>query len=190
MKTEERCLIDESQEKRPLSKLREVVARLLSRPGILTTGVLLLATLLFAATAAKAFVAHGPSQLSVIGTSATQAILNYQAPDANPCQVQVSTNASMTPLAADVNPTLFTAANQDNRPGSASNSPTDRYFVAGKRRSDVALDGLRHSRALQAFTLYYVSVNCDGTAATTQFTTANPPLGNNYPEPPPFDATA
>jgi hypothetical protein len=140
--------------------------------------------------AAGGLLAQGPSGLQVAGTSATQAVLHYQTPDSNPCQVQISPNASMTPLAADVDPALFTAANQDNRPGSASNSPTDRYFVAGKRRSDVALDGLRHSRALQAFTLYYVSVNCDGTAATTQFTTANPPLGNNYPEPPPFDATA
>jgi hypothetical protein len=97
--------------------------------------------------------------LQVVGTSATQAVLHDQAPDANPCQVQISPNASMTPLAADVDPTLFTAANQDNRPGGASNS-MDRYFVAGKRRSDVALDGRRHSRALQAFTPYFVSVTC------------------------------
>jgi len=127
--------------------------------------------------------------LQVVGTSATQAVLHYQAPDGNPCQVQISPNASMTPLAADVDPQLFIAANQDNRPGSAFNS-TDRVFVAGKRRSDVAMDGRRHSRALQAFTPYYVSVVCNGTAATTQFTTVNPPLGNNYPEPPPFDAKA
>jgi hypothetical protein len=127
--------------------------------------------------------------LQVTGTSATQAVLHYQAPDGNPCQVQISPNASMTPLAEDVDPQLFIAANQDIRAGSAFNS-TDRVFVAGKRRSDVALDGRRHSRALQAFTPYYVSVVCNGIAATTQFATVNPPLGNNYPEPPPFDPRA
>src|SRR5271154_1215149 len=132
---------------------------------------------------------QGSSMLQTVGVSATQAVLHYQAPDANPCQVQISPSASMTPLAADVDPQLFAAANQDNRAGSVFNS-TSRYFVAGKRRADVALDGRRHSRALQAYTQYYVKVTCDGTPATAQFTTANPPLGNTYPEPPPFDATA
>ncbi len=141
------------------------------------------------AAAAATLAAQGPTQLTVLGTSATQAILHYQAPDASACQVQVSPNASFTPLAADVDPFLFTAANQDNRPGSGSNG-TDRYFVVGKRRADMATDGKRYSRALQAFTPYYAQVTCAGTPATVQFTTANPPLGNNYPETPPFDPAA
>lgn len=101
----------------------------------------------------------------------------------------MSLNSSMTPLVHDVDPVLYPGSNMDNRAGSVS-SGTLRNFVVGERRADLASDYNRYSRALQANTLHYYTVNCDGSTQSGTFTTVNPPLGNNFPEPPPFDATA
>ncbi len=128
------------------------------------------------------------AQASVLGVTPTQAVLHYQASGPVVCQVQVSQNTSMTPLAADVDPTLFPGANLDSRAGS-STSGSDRYFLVGKRRADLATDGKHYSRALQAFTEYFYQVTCGTSVQSGRFVTADPPLGNNYPEPPPFDAT-
>jgi hypothetical protein len=124
------------------------------------------------------------------GATATQAILVYQAPDdSTPCQVQVSRAPSLQRLVPDVNPTLFAGADLDTRPGSSGTGSTSRFYVVGLRRADLAADGKRHSRALEAATQYYAQVTCgtvtSGPAVT--FTTLNPSLGNNFPEPPPFD---
>ncbi|HXE62600.1 MAG TPA: hypothetical protein VN519_03625, partial [Bryobacteraceae bacterium] len=127
----------------------------------------------------------------VIGVTPTQAVIHYQAPNAADCQVQVSRNSSMTPLAYDVDPVLFPGSNLDSRAGNViSPSKTDRYFVIGRKRADTASDGKRYSRALQAFSEYFYQVSCSGNVQTGRFVTANPPLGNDYPEPAPFDATA
>jgi hypothetical protein len=130
------------------------------------------------------------AQAVVLGVTSIQAVLQYPSPGATACQVQVSPNSSMSPLAADVDPALFPGANLDSRAGNVS-SPTgnNRYFVVGKRRADLAADGNHYSRALQAFTEYFFQINCGGSPLTGRFVTTNPPLGNNFPEPPPFDAT-
>lgn len=131
------------------------------------------------------------AQPIVQGTTATQAVLHYWAPGAAPCSVAVSPNQSMTPLVPDTDPSLFTGADQDSRQGSVSSpSGTERYFVVGHRRADLATDGKRYSRALQAFTEYFFSVTCGASVQTGRFVTANPPLGNNFPEAPPFDPQA
>ena len=49
----------------------------------------------------------------VINTTNTQAVITYTAPDTNPCKVQVSENSSFSPLAHDVNPSIFTNADLD-----------------------------------------------------------------------------
>lgn len=142
-------------------------------------------TALFALAAMPALAQQVP------GVTPTQAVIHYQAPNAADCQVKVSTNSSMAPLAHDVDPVLFPGSNLDSRPGNViSPSKTDRYFVVGQKRADVASDGKRYSRALQAFTEYFYQVSCSGNVQTGRFVTANLPLGNDYPEPPPFDATA
>jgi len=137
---------------------------------------------------AAAAIAVPVSAQQVVGVTATQAVLHYQAPSQAACQVQVSTSRSMSPLAADVDPVLFAGANLDSRTGGIGSSGTDRYFVVGKRRADLAADGKHYSRALQAFTEYFYQVTCGGTPQSGRFVTANPPLGNNFPEPPPFDS--
>src|ERR1700722_237489 len=92
------------------------------------------------------------SAQQVAGVTATQALLHYQAPSPAACQVRVSGNQSLSPLIADLDPALFTGADQDNRSGSvAAPGGTDRYFAVGKRRADLASDGKHYSRALQAF---------------------------------------
>src|SRR5712692_3763373 len=145
-------------------------------------GILLLA---LAATAALT----GQINVAVM-TTPTQAVLSYAAPsDLTPCQVKVSQSPQMNPLALDVDPKLFSGADQDFRPGSVVNG-TSRFFVVGARRADTASDGKRYSRALEAAATYFYQITCDSLVGSGQFTTQNPPLGNNYSEAPPFDPRA
>ena len=123
---------------------------------------------------------------TVIGTTATQAILTYTAPDANVCTVDVSENASYTPPVHDVDPALFTGANQDNRAGSLTGNLT-RVVVIGKRAAERSPDGRYYSRALQAHTLHYYRVTCGASSAAGTFTTTNIPIGNTWGDPLPVD---
>ena len=136
--------------------------------------------------------AHATSPVlpvTVSGVTATQAVLLYNAPDNTPCTVAVSQSSTMSPLMNDTNPVLFPGSNIDTRPGSIGNG-TEHVVVIGKRSADVASDGRRYSRALQAFTQHYFSVTCSISSATGSFTTVNPPLGNNAVDTPVYDRTA
>ncbi len=118
--------------------------------------------------------------------TATQAVLTYTAPSASACTLQVSQSSTFAPLVHDVNTSLFGGSNLDSRPGSTANG-LRRSFVVGTRRSDQAADGKLYSRALQAATTHYYRLSCGPETATGQFATANPPLGNTFPEPMPFN---
>ncbi len=120
-------------------------------------------------------------------TTATQAILTYTAPSASDCTVQVSESQSLSPLVHDVDPSLFPGANLDSRPGNPANG-LRRSFVVGNRRSDLASDNKLYSRALQANTQHWYQVSCGTATGSGSFSTANPPLGNNYPDVPPFNS--
>jgi len=127
------------------------------------------------------------SNLRVIGTTATQAIVSYTAPDQNPCTIQVSESSSLAPLVHDVDQAIFAGANQDARPGNISSGQT-RLVVIGKRSAELAsagqYAGVRHfSRALQAYTGHFGLVLCGADRATFTFTTTNIPLGNTYGDP-------
>ncbi len=118
-------------------------------------------------------------------TTSTQARLTYTAPDSNPCTVEVSTSAAYSPLALDVDPAYFTGAGQSTGGSGA------RVYVVGKRTTEMGLDSLVHSRALQANTLYYKRTTCTGpTVMTGTFTTANIPVGMTYQDlPTPLDVS-
>jgi hypothetical protein len=128
------------------------------------------------------------TNVRVVGTSATQAILAYTAPDNAACAVAVSTSATYTPLAHDVDPALLSGANSDSRPGSFNSGPS-RVFVAGKRSVERDLTGNNSSRALQAATTYYFHIACpsDGSTAAGTFTTQTIPTGIGYGDPIPID---
>lgn len=131
-----------------------------------------------------------PGQVTVIGVTSTQAVLRYQVSTQQACRVQVSQDASLSPLAADVDPVLFPGSDLDSRPeGISSTAESMRYFVVGKHRADKASDGKFYSRALQTFSEYFYRVTCGDTLLSGRFVTGLPPLGDNFPAAPPFDAS-
>src|SRR5258708_7217192 len=64
----------------------------------------------------------GTIGFSLIGTSSTQAILSYTAPDSGACTLSVSQNfPSFVPAVNDVNESLFTGSTLDTRDGDITN---------------------------------------------------------------------
>jgi hypothetical protein len=105
-------------------------------------------------------------------------------------------------LVDDVNPALFSGANLDSRPGSISTGQTtppgqliplahpagrSRTFVIGKRDAEIALDGNRYSRALQAYSRHHFTLTCGTQTFDQEFSTANIPVGETYGDGPPVD---
>ena len=129
------------------------------------------------------------TNVTVDGTTSTQAVLRYTAPSQAACSVQVSESAGLQPLVHDVDPSLFPGENLDSRGGSLTSGLT-RVFVVGKRRADRGADSHWYSRALQAYTLHYFLITCGADQASGTFSTANIPLGNTYNEDVPADPNA
>ena len=125
-------------------------------------------------------------RVGVVGTTNTQAVLVYSAPDAGACTVKVSQQPSLTPLVHDVDPALFPGADQDTRPETIT-AGTSRVFVVGKRIAQRAADGKNYSRALETYSTHYYQVACGSAVATGSFTTANIPLGMTYNDVPQVD---
>lgn len=126
------------------------------------------------------------TNVRVMGTTSTQAVIEYTAPSFSACTVEVSESASYTPLVHDVNPALFAGSDQDDRYGNVT-SGRSRTIVVGKRTAEKAADGKYYSRALQTYTTHYYRVTCNGETATGTFRTRNIPLGTTYNEPIPVD---
>ena len=126
----------------------------------------------------------------VLGTTATQALIAYTAPDGNACTIQLSQSAGFTPLALDVDPGTFANSNSDlSRPSTVS-AGLSRTVVLGQRTAQLATAGthagVRHfSRSLQAYTPYFGQITCPSTGDTAAFTftTGNIPLGQTYGDP-------
>ena len=106
----------------------------------------------------------------VVGTTSTQAVISYTAPDTNACTIVVSESPTLSPVVHDVDATLFTGANLDSRQADLNNGQ-QRIFVAGKRQSDLALNGKLYSRALQVSTQHYFQVTCGASVASGSFAT-------------------
>jgi hypothetical protein len=128
--------------------------------------------------------------IHISGVTNTQAILQYQAPDAQACAVEVSEKSDFSLLVNDVDPTKFAGANLDSRTGNFSSGRL-RTFVIGKRAADRALNQFRISRALQALTVHYYRITCPSTNDTAkgQFETANLMMGSSYTDDAPADTT-
>ena len=150
---------------------------------------LLLRRVLPALVLGPAYAAAAITNLTVDGTTSTQAVLRYTAPTSAACTVQVSQSSSLQPLVHDVDPSLFPGENLDSRTGSLT-SGLQRIFVVGKRRADRGSDSHWYSRALQAYTLHYFLVTCGTDQASGTFSTTNIPLGNTYNEDLPADPNA
>ena len=129
-----------------------------------------------------------------VGTTATQAVITYSAPNDSPCTIDVREGGATGPLVPDVDPSLFpkspvqdvVLANNDSRKVNLV-SGQKRVFVVGKRTAEYALDGFRHSRALQTNTAHTFKISCGATLYTGQFTTMNAPLGASFNDPLPVD---
>jgi hypothetical protein len=100
-----------------------------------------------------------------------------------------SSGGNVGVLVNDVNPALFTGANQDSRAGGVSNvsAGVARSFVVGKRSADIALDGNRYSRALQAYSRHHLTLTCGVQSLDQEFQTANIQPGDTHNEGPPVD---
>jgi hypothetical protein len=128
------------------------------------------------------------TNVRVLGTTTTQAVIAYTAPSLSACAVEVSESSALVPLVNDVNAVLFPGANLDSRAGSTSNANgLMRVFVAGKRAAELATDGKYYSRALQAYTTHYYRITCGSDSASGSFQTQNLPLGSTYNDPYPRD---
>ncbi|MCX6629063.1 MAG: hypothetical protein NTW28_15705, partial [Candidatus Solibacter sp.] len=127
-----------------------------------------------------------PFRVRIVGTTNTQAVLAYSAPNGGACTVKVSQQSSLTPLVRDVDPELFPGSDQDTRP-EAITAQTSRVFVVGKRITQPASDGKNYSRALETYTTHYYRVACGSAVAAGSFTTANIPLGMTYNDVPQVD---
>ncbi len=130
------------------------------------------------------------SNVVVLGTTATQAVIQYGAPNNSPCNVEISESPTYLPLVYDVDNSKFASASSDARPGSITNG-VERRFVAGKRAAEVGLDTVRYSRALQTATQHYFRISCPSTGdkATGTFQTMTIPFGNTYAEPQAIDTS-
>jgi hypothetical protein len=144
--------------------------------------------ILFAASACSCMAAIG--NFRVLGTTATQALIAYTAPDGNACTIQLSQNVGLTPLALDVDPGTFANSNSDLIRPSTVTSGLARTVLLGQRTAQYATagthSGIRHfSRALQAYTPYFGMITCPSTGDTADFTftTGNIPLGIAYGDP-------
>ena len=127
-----------------------------------------------------------PTNVRISQLTSTQAILAFTAPNANVCSLQVSESATYAPLVTDVDPGIFSGADQDNRALNV-NLGSSRQFVIGKRYMQLgnvgANTGRYFSRALEAATPHYYSLNCPGGVVTGTFTTKPPAAGSTFAEP-------
>ena len=117
-----------------------------------------------------------------------EAVLRFVPPGPGTCTIRVSPNATLTPLIHDVDPTLFTNADKDNRNGAQGR---ERTFVIGSggigaRYAVLSSGGVSTSRAMEANLNHYGDISCPTPAGGTDtltfnFRTANIVVGDTFP---------
>lgn len=122
-----------------------------------------------------------PSMVSITAT-ATQVVMVVSS--SVPCSAQVSESADFATVVHDIDESLFPGASLDTRAGNTVDGTTH-TLVVGHRWSAMS-GGVSYSLALRAHTAHYYRMTCGLVVLTGQFQTANIPLGNNYPELPPY----
>ncbi|MBI3280869.1 MAG: hypothetical protein HYZ57_13615, partial [Acidobacteria bacterium] len=111
----------------------------MTRAAQRATGTIITAALL-------AFPCAAQLTVRVVGTTPTQAVLVYDAPDELPCTIVVSESPSLSPPIHDVNPDLFPNSNQDLSRASTLVDRFKRTVTIGARTSELAADGKLYSR--------------------------------------------
>jgi hypothetical protein len=127
------------------------------------------------------------ASLGTIQVTATQASIPVHYTGST-CTVDLYSDPAHTLPLADTNPALFTNADYCSRSSSVG-SAGSYTMVVGLRTSQVDLNSHMTSRALPAASPIYGVLTAD-TTVNFSFVTANPPTGNTFPEPAPFNASA
>lgn len=126
-------------------------------------------------------ISWGTTTLSSVVPTSTQAIVRYQTTSTSACTVEVSTSATYSPLALDLDPALYSGSNLDSREPYL-NTSGERVFVVGKRITQRDSSNVPRSRALQAATLHFLRITCGGDVVTDTFVTLYPPFGLTSPD--------
>ena len=130
-----------------------------------------------------------PSQLAFVGSTSTQIVFSYQAPDESPCTVAAVNDDDPAVVVYDLDARVFPsspAVNVDFR-HDWNTGKRGRIFVLGKRTSDTGADGKLYSRALEVDVPHTITVTCAGVPATLRARTGRLPAGYTYPENAPFN---
>jgi hypothetical protein len=155
------------------------ISRLEKWPMNRLIAVALLGSRVFAATSIVRVNAT-PQQLLVVTTTDQPGFCTYR----------VSEGSTFAAPVNDVNAGLFAGSNSDARNGSIIDGRSH-TFVVGLRTAAMASDHKRYSRSLQSNTPHWIGVTCGSDAEVSVVkSTTNPPLGNSWAEPYPYDANS
>ena len=123
-------------------------------------------------------IGQGDLGVSVLGTTATQAMLTYTAPTDAPCIVEASDSPEYWQPLHDLDLLTIEGANSDDRGG------RQRTILIGTPSTEVGRGNTAQSRSLQPDTLYYFRFTCGQAVATGTFRTAPPTNGITYSDAP------
>ena len=112
--------------------------------------------------------------VSVLGTTATQAMLSYTAPTDAPCIVEASDPPEYWQPLHDIDLLTFEGANSDGRGG------RQRTILIGTPLTEVGRGNTAHSWVLEPDTPYYFRLTCGQAVVTGTFRTLPPTNGITY----------
>lgn len=116
-----------------------------------------------AAAAVDPYLSTSPTNVHITGSTTVAAVIAYSSPYA--CSIEASEGASIGSIVHDVDPSLFSGSNLDNRSGQVAVQGAYHQFTLGQSLAAKAGDNLYYSRALQAFTKHTARITCPAGAA-------------------------